>query len=73
MQIGVAPSSNVGVRLTLFKPVFLNQFRFRRNCPPTPLLIISQHFALSDKYKGVNVSLGGGVGGQFPSILFVFT
>ena len=46
----VAPSGNVGVRLTLFKPVFfLDKLRFLRNCPPTPLLI-SQHFALSDKY-----------------------
>ena len=55
-KMRVAPSSNAGVRLTLpvVKPVFFffNQFRFQRNYPPTPLLIIiSQHFALSDKYK----------------------
>ena len=32
----VAPSSNVGVRLTLFKPVFLDKFRFLEKLPTYP-------------------------------------
>ena len=52
-----------GIRLTFIYNLFLDQFRFLGNCPPTPPL--TQHFALSGEVS-VNVDLGEGVGGQFP-------